>query len=219
MSRSRIRCRSRKSSCSLDSTATKRIVGRVTASAIASASLKSFFYDLRYALTNFGAMSRTSCPYRWSERARCCDPGQVSAPTKQGGRLAMNWAAQKNGGITLEVVYAWKLKMWGISSDVKRGIAIGFQRTPARRTVIAEVPMHSPPSNRCRQISCRPCENRARGDRVVLEDEAGRVRGAVLDGLPKDRVLTEAAPLCAHDNPPQRMDTCSSSADVGLTRG
>jgi hypothetical protein len=45
---------------------TKRMDGRVTASAIAAASLKSFF-----------------CPLRYGLRAKCWDPGQASIPASR----------------------------------------------------------------------------------------------------------------------------------------
>jgi hypothetical protein len=39
------------------------MVGRVTASALASASRLSFLFDLTYGFTNWGAMSFTSWPW------------------------------------------------------------------------------------------------------------------------------------------------------------
>ena len=49
---------------------TKRMVGRVTASQIASASAASFFMVFTYGLTNCGAMSFTVCPSAESLRAQ-----------------------------------------------------------------------------------------------------------------------------------------------------
>jgi hypothetical protein len=43
-------------------TATKRMLGRDTASQIASASAASFLLAFTYGLTNWGAIKRTVCP-------------------------------------------------------------------------------------------------------------------------------------------------------------
>jgi len=54
------------SSCSAD----LRIVGRVAASAIASASRSSFFCAFTYGRTYYGNMSRTSYPLSGNRRPR-----------------------------------------------------------------------------------------------------------------------------------------------------
>src|SRR5260370_927693 len=51
-----------KSSCSAAFVATNFIVGRCTASAMASASRKSFFCPFEYGRTYFAGMSQASCP-------------------------------------------------------------------------------------------------------------------------------------------------------------
>ena len=56
----RNRCKHSTACCSVLFIATKRIFGRVTASQIASASLLSFFWLLRYGITNRAAMMRAS---------------------------------------------------------------------------------------------------------------------------------------------------------------
>src|SRR5262245_12505210 len=70
MSRSRTRWSAWISCWSTSLTGTKRMVVRVTASAIASASRLSFLFDLTYGLTNCGAMSFTSWPYARKRRAQ-----------------------------------------------------------------------------------------------------------------------------------------------------
>jgi len=51
-------------------TGTKRMVGRVTASQIASASLASVFPRFTYGFTYAGGISRTSCPSLRISRAQ-----------------------------------------------------------------------------------------------------------------------------------------------------
>src|SRR5215467_10956491 len=60
--RSRTRCNDCRSSCSADLVATNFIVGRCTASAIASASRKSFFCPLEYGRTYLAGINRVSWP-------------------------------------------------------------------------------------------------------------------------------------------------------------
>src|SRR6202011_2726389 len=67
-SRSRTRCNACRSSCSAVFVATNFIVGRCTASAIASASRKSFFCPLLYGRTYFAGISRASWPSACSLR-------------------------------------------------------------------------------------------------------------------------------------------------------
>jgi len=50
--------------------ATKRMLGRLTASQIASASLASFFCDFRKGFTKCGEISRTLCPRALRTRAQ-----------------------------------------------------------------------------------------------------------------------------------------------------
>ena len=57
--RSRTRCKACKSICSQDLISTNRIVGRVTASAMASASRASFLFDFTNGLTNCAGIIRT----------------------------------------------------------------------------------------------------------------------------------------------------------------
>src|SRR5215468_6507742 len=65
------------------------MVGRVTASAIASASRLSFLFDLTYGFTNWGAMSLTSWPWARKQRAQSCAPPQASIPMRTGGSFAI----------------------------------------------------------------------------------------------------------------------------------
>lgn len=51
-------------------TGTKRMVGRVTASAIAAASAASFFWRRTYAFAHAGGTSNTSWPSRINSRAQ-----------------------------------------------------------------------------------------------------------------------------------------------------
>src|SRR6516164_5508248 len=68
--RSRTRCSACRSSCSAVFVATNFIVGRCTASAIASASRKSFFCPFEYGRTYFAGISRASWPSVLSLRLR-----------------------------------------------------------------------------------------------------------------------------------------------------
>src|SRR5437879_3765919 len=68
----------------------KRMLWRVTASAIASASMKSFLFDLRYGFTNCAGISFASCPWSRNLAARKCAPEQASMPMNDHGRLAVN---------------------------------------------------------------------------------------------------------------------------------
>src|ERR1700722_3918437 len=61
--------------CSAVLTATKRMVGRLAASAIASASAVSFFWRLTKRLTYAGGIKRTSCP-----ASRIARPPVMCAP-------------------------------------------------------------------------------------------------------------------------------------------
>src|SRR5215471_5196998 len=63
--------------------------GRVTASAIASASRLSFLFDLTYGFTNWGAISLTSWPWGRKRRAQSCAPPQASMPRRTGGSVAI----------------------------------------------------------------------------------------------------------------------------------
>jgi hypothetical protein len=64
------------------------MVGRRTASAIASASRKSFLFDLTKGFTYWAGISRTACPSAASCRPTWWAPQQASMPTRQGGRAA-----------------------------------------------------------------------------------------------------------------------------------
>src|ERR1700682_2913877 len=83
-SRSRTRCRACKSSWSAVFVATNFIVGRCTASAIASASLKSFFCPFAYGRTYFAGISRASWPSAFRRRLRWWAP--TGLHTDQAGR-------------------------------------------------------------------------------------------------------------------------------------
>jgi hypothetical protein len=50
-------------------TATNRMLGRLTAAQITSASLPSFLPLLRYGATKAGAIKRTVCPSAWNRLA------------------------------------------------------------------------------------------------------------------------------------------------------
>src|SRR5215471_11447487 len=63
--------------------------GRVTASAIASASRLSFLFDLTYGFTHGGAISLTSWPWVRKRRAQSCAPPQASMPRRTGGSVAI----------------------------------------------------------------------------------------------------------------------------------
>ena len=69
-SRDRARCSVCWSSCASDFSATNRMVGRVAASAIASASRSSFFCAFTYGWTYSGDISRTSWPCAANARPR-----------------------------------------------------------------------------------------------------------------------------------------------------
>src|SRR5215218_9634947 len=73
--------------CSAVFTGTNRIVGRLIASQIASASAASFLPRLTYGLASCGAISFTSCPNDCSRRAQWCEPPQASRATTVGGSL------------------------------------------------------------------------------------------------------------------------------------
>src|SRR2546427_1029807 len=88
MSRSRTRWRAWMSCWSTSLIGTKRIVGRVTASAMPSASRLSFLFDLTYGFTNWGAMSFTSWPCSRKRLAQSCAPPQASMPMRTGGSFA-----------------------------------------------------------------------------------------------------------------------------------
>ncbi|SUJ13143.1 Uncharacterised protein [Sphingomonas paucimobilis] len=66
----RTRCSIIAPCCSGDLMLTKRIVGRVTASQIASASAASFLPRLTYGFTYCAGISFTSCPSKTSSRAQ-----------------------------------------------------------------------------------------------------------------------------------------------------
>jgi hypothetical protein len=70
--------------------ATNRIVGRVTASAMASASRASFLFNFTNGLTNCAGMIRTVWPSSPSFRAIHCAPGQASMPIRAFGAVAKN---------------------------------------------------------------------------------------------------------------------------------
>jgi hypothetical protein len=89
ISRSRTRGRAWRSCCPGCLMGTKRRVGRVTASQIASASRVSFFGDLTYALTNGGAISRTSWPCSRKHRAQSWALPHASIPMRSGGNGAI----------------------------------------------------------------------------------------------------------------------------------
>src|SRR5438270_3475499 len=57
------------SCCSIVFTATKRMLGRLIASQIASASLASFLLLFTYGFTNCGAINFTAIPCAWNARA------------------------------------------------------------------------------------------------------------------------------------------------------
>src|ERR1700676_505802 len=59
---------------------TKRILGRCTASAMASASRKSLLLVCTYGFTYCAGINRTSCPCSRRARPRKCDPLQDSMP-------------------------------------------------------------------------------------------------------------------------------------------
>ena len=71
-------------------TATNRMVGRLAASLIASASATSFFCRFTYGLTKIGAISRTACPSLAASRPQWCAVPQASIATMQVGWLARN---------------------------------------------------------------------------------------------------------------------------------
>src|SRR5215218_7165891 len=68
------------------------MVGRTTASQIASASAASVLFVLTKGFTYWGGISRTSWPRACSSRAQWCAPGQASMPIRQGGSRAKNTA-------------------------------------------------------------------------------------------------------------------------------
>src|SRR3712207_4529328 len=78
--------------CSTVLIGTKRMVGRTTASQIASASAASVLFVLTKGFTYWGGISRTWWPRACSARAQWCAPGQASMPTRQGGSRAKNTA-------------------------------------------------------------------------------------------------------------------------------
>src|SRR3954454_7788848 len=86
----RIRCSWAIVCCSTVLTGTKRMLGRVTASQIASASAASCLLVLTYGLTYWGGISRTSCPSLISSRAQWWALPQASIPIRHGGRPAKN---------------------------------------------------------------------------------------------------------------------------------
>ena len=69
-SSSRARCSIRTDCCSADFTAANRMVGRISASQIASASVASFLFVLTKGCTYCGGISRTACPSARSSRAQ-----------------------------------------------------------------------------------------------------------------------------------------------------
>src|SRR3974390_643075 len=74
--------------CSSVLTATKRIVDRLAASAIASASAASFFWRLTKGLTYIGGINRTSWPRSRMARPQWCALPQASVATMQRGGSA-----------------------------------------------------------------------------------------------------------------------------------
>ena len=81
---SRIRCSVCMSNCSWLFSSTNRIVGRVAASAIASASRSSFFWAFTYGRTYSGDINRTVCPCATSARPIWWAPQQASIATTHG---------------------------------------------------------------------------------------------------------------------------------------
>lgn len=69
---------------------TKRMLGRVTASQIASASIASFLPRSRQALTSFGGTSRTSWPSAITSRAQWYAGARASILIRRGARRAKN---------------------------------------------------------------------------------------------------------------------------------
>ena len=65
-----MRCAAWMSCCSTDLTGTKRMVGRLAASTIASASLRLFLFVLTNGVTYWGLISLTSVPINWKRRAQ-----------------------------------------------------------------------------------------------------------------------------------------------------
>jgi hypothetical protein len=62
---------------------TKRMFSRSTASAIASASMKSFLFDFTKGFTNWVGINRTSCPCLRSARPRKWAPEHASRPISE----------------------------------------------------------------------------------------------------------------------------------------
>ena len=98
--RSRMRCSACRSTCSGDLSSTKRIVGRVTASAMAAASMRSFLFDLTYGLTNWAGTMRTVCPSALILRASHCEPAQASMPTTAGAAASKNCSRVSRRNLT-----------------------------------------------------------------------------------------------------------------------
>src|SRR5229473_3353800 len=71
-------------------TGTNRIVGRLIASQIASASAASFLFRFTYGLTYCGGKRTTSCPSFCNSRAQWCAAPQASSPTLVGSSFAKN---------------------------------------------------------------------------------------------------------------------------------
>src|SRR6266850_5159160 len=78
------RCSASSACCSVLFTGTKRMLGRVTASHTASASLPSFLSLFLYGATNLGAISLTVWPCCSKRRPHSCAPEHASMPIRQG---------------------------------------------------------------------------------------------------------------------------------------
>ncbi len=89
-SRSRIRCIACRSSWSSVLIGTKRIFLRSTASAMASASTKSFLLDFTNGSTNRAGTNRTSWPCCLKAHPRKCAPEQASRPINEACLFAVN---------------------------------------------------------------------------------------------------------------------------------
>jgi hypothetical protein len=76
------------SCCATVLSGTKRMLGRCTASQIASASLPSFLLPRTKGFTNCGLMIRTTCPARSNSLAQWKALAQASMPIVQRGSAA-----------------------------------------------------------------------------------------------------------------------------------
>jgi hypothetical protein len=87
----RVLCSISTACCSGVFTATNRIVGRVTASQIGSASDASVFPRFTYGFTYAGGISRSSWPRPMSSRAQYWADAHASMPTRQGDSPEKNF--------------------------------------------------------------------------------------------------------------------------------